>query len=87
MGQAHILTQARKVKTDFIEDMKGAVVTRSWVVRSSEEEGTPSTKYKQRLRIAPSVLQDPLVTSLLLPRVNLFLEEKPEFPSYACNTG
>ena len=48
MGQAHILTQARKVKTDFIEDMKAAVVPRSWVVRSSEEEGTPSTKYKNR---------------------------------------
>ena len=63
MGQAHILTQVRKVKTDFIEDMKAAVVTRRWVVRSSKE-GTPSTKYKQRGRITPSVLQNPLVTSL-----------------------
>jgi hypothetical protein len=51
------------VKTDFIEDMKAAVVTRRWVVRSSKE-GTPSTKYKQRVRITPSVLQNPLVTSL-----------------------
>ena len=64
MGQAHILTQARKVKTDFIEDMKAAVVPRRWVVRSSEEEGTPSTKCKKRERIAPSVLQNPLATSL-----------------------
>ena len=64
MGQAHILTQARKVKTDLIEDKNASVVTRKWVVRSSVEEGTPSTKYKQRGRITPSVLQNPLVTSL-----------------------
>ena len=51
------------MKTDFIEDMKAAVVTREHV-RSSEEKGTPSTKCKKRERIAPSVLQNPLVTSL-----------------------
>lgn len=64
IGQAHVRTQARTVKTDLIEDKNASVVTRKWVVRSSVEEGTPSTKYKQRGRITPSVLQNPLVTSL-----------------------